>query len=126
MLSFYWAFQAALTHGTYIFLCPYQESGTIQSIKDTAVNNTDHVSGLEEFSSSEGHRREANNYTNSWKTQRALRGYPFRVLTKEGVCGIGGWGSQDGVELAGRDSSWPLSHCPPLPRIPVRSGNLLP
>lgn len=47
-LSFCWAFQAALTHGTYIFVCPYQVSNTMQKIKDSAVNNTDHVPGLEE------------------------------------------------------------------------------
>ena len=41
-------FQAALTHGTYIFVCPYQVSNTMQKIKDSAVNNTGHVPGLEE------------------------------------------------------------------------------
>lgn len=40
---FCWAFQAALTHGTYIFACPYQVPNTMQKIKDS-----DHVPGLEE------------------------------------------------------------------------------
>lgn len=66
----------------------------IPSTKDIAVNNRDQVLGFNELSSSEGDRQEANNYTDSWKTQGVMRRCTFRVLIKEGVCGIGGLGQQ--------------------------------